>query len=77
LAISSKGGKELEIYIPKDDPDIAEALGFIKIPKTRNVHPEQKITIEKINGTSAGRSEYSAALTELGFVKDRGKLILW
>ena len=77
LAASSRGGKDLEIYIKPDDPDITGALSFIKIPKTRNVHPENKITIEKVNGKAAGASVYSSILSGLGFVKDRGKMVLW
>jgi hypothetical protein len=77
LAVSSKGGKELAVFIKDDDPDIPEALAFLKISKTRNIHSENKITIEKINGKTAAVSAYSSALTALGFVKDRGKLVLW
>jgi ATP-dependent Lhr-like helicase len=77
LAISNRGGKELEILISPDDPDIAEALVFLKIPKTRRVQPETKIVIEKINGITAAKSVYASALAAMGFVKDRGKLVLW
>jgi len=77
IAVSNRGAKELNIFIPPDDPDIAEALAFIKIPKTRRVHPENKISIERINGKTAAASAYSAVLFKLGFVKDRGKLVLW
>jgi hypothetical protein len=39
--------------------------------------PENKITIEKINGQPAGRSNYAACFKEQGYVSDRGKLIFW
>jgi ATP-dependent Lhr-like helicase len=77
LAVSVKGGKELEIFIGPDDPEIAAALAFIKLPRTRAVQPENKITVEKINGKTAAGSPYCSALTALGFIKDRGKMILW
>jgi len=77
LALSNKNGKELEIFIPADDPDIVDALSFITSPKTRRVQPEQKISVEKINRVSAVRSEYSQVLDSLGFIKDRGKMVLW
>jgi ATP-dependent Lhr-like helicase len=77
LAISNKGGKENEIFISPDDPDIGEALAFLKYPRTRRVQPENKITIEKINGKTAAASAYYSTLAFLGFVKDRGKMILW
>ena len=77
LAVSSRGGKELEIYITPDDPDINEALAFLKIPRTRRVQAENKVSIEKINGAAAAGGAYSSVLISLGFVKEQRKLILW
>jgi hypothetical protein len=77
LAVSNRSGKELEVFISPVDPDISEALAFLKIPKTRRVQSESKISIEKINGATASVSAYSPALAALGFVKDRGKMVLW
>jgi ATP-dependent Lhr-like helicase len=77
LAISIRGGRELEIFIPPDDSDLAEALSFVRYPRTRAVQPENKIAIETINGKTAGGSAYAPFLSELGFVKDRGRLILY
>ena len=77
LAISSKGGKELEIFISEDYPDIAIVLDFIKLPKTRKVQRESRVVIEKINGKTAAGSAYSAILSAMGFVKDRGRMVLW
>ena len=69
--------KELEIFTKADDPNIAEILAFVKIPRTRNVQPENKIVVEKINGVGASASEYQSILAELGFVRDRGRMVLW
>jgi ATP-dependent Lhr-like helicase len=77
VAISNKGGKENEILISSDDPDIGEVLAFLKFPRTRKVQPEYKIVIERINGKPAASSAYFSTLSTLGFVKDRGKMILW
>jgi ATP-dependent Lhr-like helicase len=77
LAVSNRGSKEIEIFISPDDHDIKKALAFLKTPRTRKVQPENKITIEKINGKTAAAGAYYAVLSELGFVKDRGRLILW
>jgi ATP-dependent Lhr-like helicase len=77
LAISNKGGKDLEIFISPDDPDVGEVMAFLKFPRTRRVQPENKIIIEKINGKTAAASVYFSTLSALGFVKDRGKMILW
>jgi ATP-dependent Lhr-like helicase len=77
LAVSNRSCQELEIFISPDDSDIVQALEFVKISRTRKVHKENKITVEKINGTSAASSAYSEALAVHGFVKDRGRMVLW
>jgi len=77
LAVSTRSCQELDIFIPPDDSDIVQALEFVKVSRTRKVHKENKITIEKINGVSAAASVYSEALTAHGFVKERGRMILW
>ena len=77
LAISNRGGKENEIFISPDDPDIGDVLAFLKFPRTRRVQPENKIIIERINGKTAASCVYYSILASLGFVKDRGKMILW
>jgi hypothetical protein len=77
LAVSNRSCRELEIFIPPDDPDIVDALEFVKTSRTRKVHKENKIIIEKINGVSASTSAYSEALAVYGFVKDRGRMVLW
>jgi len=60
-----------------DDSDIVKALEFVKISRTRKVQKENKITVEKINGASAASSPYSEVLAVHGFVKDRGRMVLW
>jgi len=77
LAVSNRSCQELEIFIQPDDSDIVKALEFVKISRTRKAHKENKITVEKINGTSAASSAYSEVLAVHGFVKERGKMILW
>ena len=77
LAVSNRNCQELEIFIPPDDSDIVNALEFVKISRTRKVHKENKIIVDKINGDSAALSAYSEVLAAHGFVKDRGRMVLW
>jgi ATP-dependent Lhr-like helicase len=77
LAVSNRSCRELEIFISPDDPDIARALEFVKTSRTRKVHRENKITVEKINGASSSASAYSEVLAVHGFVNDRGRMVLW
>ena len=77
IAVSVKSGKELQIFIKADDPDIAELLALLKIPRARNILPENKIVLEKINGQAAAHSGYAECFISCGFVSDRGKLICW
>ena len=77
IAISIKNGRELQINIEKDDPDIDSLIELFKIPRTRNVLPEKKILTEKINNKTAAESIFSERFKAHGFVSDRGKLVLW
>jgi len=77
IAISVKSGKELQIFMKADEPDISELLALLKIPRTRTIIPENKIVVEKINGEAAAQSCYAKCFTAGGFVSDRGKLICW
>jgi ATP-dependent Lhr-like helicase len=77
LALSGREGKTAEIFIAPEDPDLGEALAFLSHPRRRPVHPERKTAIETINGKSAAASPYAEALKALGFLPDRGKLVLW
>jgi ATP-dependent Lhr-like helicase len=76
-AKSERGGKQLEVFVSPDDPDIAEVLAFAKFPVTRNINPEKKVVVESINGKTAALSEYASILATSGFIKDRGKLVLY
>ncbi|MCL1815394.1 MAG: DEAD/DEAH box helicase [Treponema sp.] len=76
-ALSGKSGKELELFIEPNDPDIKGILAFFSLPRTRICHPVKKISLEAINGKPAAESPYAACLTEMGFIGDRGKLLLW
>jgi ATP-dependent Lhr-like helicase len=77
ICISSKNSKELQILIKAGDPDILNLIAMLKIPRTRNITPENKILVEKINGQQAAQSEYGECFKSVGFVSDRGRLILW
>jgi ATP-dependent Lhr-like helicase len=77
IAVTNKNGKEVQIFIPPDTTDIAALLELLKIPRTRKVHPEKKLSIETINGAEAAHSEYVQVFKDAGFVCDRGRLFLW
>jgi len=77
IAVSCKNGKELQIFIKADDPDIVKLIELLKIPRTRKVLPENKLPVEKINGVNAAESDYAPIFKEYGFLYDRGKLIFW
>jgi hypothetical protein len=67
----------LSVFIRPGCPELPAALEFLTVPRTRQVHPQGKILIETINGEPAAASPYREALTERGFLPDRGKLVLW
>jgi ATP-dependent Lhr-like helicase len=77
IAISAKNGKELQIFIEANDADMAQLIALLKIPRTRAVLPEKKLTVEKTNGQEAAKSDYAACFKEHGFESDRGRLFCW
>lgn len=77
IAISAKNGREMQIFMEADNPDIEKLIELFKLPRTRKVLPENKILIEKINGQSAAVSAYAPFFKDLKFVSDRGRLIYW
>jgi len=77
IAASSKNGKELQIKIKENDPDIANLIALLKIPRTRAVLAEKKIIVEKINGNDAAQSVFAYAFINQGYVNDRNRLIFW
>ena len=77
IAVSAKNGKELQINIKENDPDISRLIALFKIPRTRSVLAQKKIVTEKINGKEAAQSCYAPLFIDQGYVNDRGKLILW
>jgi hypothetical protein len=76
-AVSTRGGRELELYAEPGDPDIGRILAFLPLPRTRACHPVKKIALETINGKAATESPHAPLLLEMGFIADRGKLFLW
>jgi ATP-dependent Lhr-like helicase len=77
VSVTLKNGKELQIFVPPEDPDILEILQYVKVSRTRVVNPERKIVIENINGETVTKSMYTSALIKLGFELLSEKLILW
>ena len=77
IAVSNKNGRELQINIDNDDPDMQKLIGLIKIPRVRNAMPDKKILVEKINGETASGSRYAEFFKAQGFVNDRGNLVCW
>jgi ATP-dependent Lhr-like helicase len=77
IAVSQKNGKELQILIEPDDPDIIQLVSLFKIPRTRTIMPEKKILTEKINGQNAADSIFASFFLEQAFISDRGKLVFW
>ena len=62
---SLRSGKELEIKVPPQDPDLAEILAPIRHLVTRRVNPVRGLKLETINGRPAARSPYLVTFKEL------------
>jgi ATP-dependent Lhr-like helicase len=77
LAVSTKNGRELELFIPPDDSDYRKVVAFITAPRRRVYAPVRKLAIDTINGDAATESPWASVLETEGFIADRGKLFLW
>jgi ATP-dependent Lhr-like helicase len=77
LVAAGREGRDVDWFIPPEDPALGDVLAFLSFPRTRAVNPAGKVTIERINGRPAASGEYATALKAGGFLPDRGKLILW
>ena len=75
IAISTKGGRELEIFVPPGSA--SEIIAFAGAPRTRLSHPSRKLSIETINGQGAAASPWADLFRAAGFIADRGRLLLW
>jgi ATP-dependent Lhr-like helicase len=77
-AVSSGGFKHLWIHVDGEDPELPAILAFLATPRLRKVRPEKKVCVETVNGKPAASSGGCAeALKALGFIADRGRMILW
>jgi ATP-dependent Lhr-like helicase len=76
-AVSKRNGRELDIFIPPDDPALERLTALVREPRQRDVDPEKKLVVETINGAPAAPSPYGPRFIEAGFIPDRGKLYLW
>jgi ATP-dependent Lhr-like helicase len=76
-AVTGRNGRDQHIFIAPGDPGIAALICLIKIPRTRNILPDNNVVVETINGETAAHSEYAHVFLDAGFVSDRGKLCFW
>ncbi|MDR1625745.1 MAG: DEAD/DEAH box helicase [Spirochaetia bacterium] len=72
-AVSRRGGKDLSLFLPPDDPQLPGALAGFAPPR----RGAQRLAVESINGTAAAASPYAELLKCMGFMAERKKLILW
>jgi ATP-dependent Lhr-like helicase len=77
LAVSCRGGKDLNLYLAPDDPALPEVLAGFTAPRGRVFMPQRKIIVETINAEPAAASPCAAILKDMGFLTERKRLILW
>ena len=77
VLISRRYGRELDIKVQPDDPQLHEYLAFFRVLLTREFNPRKRISVERINGVAAAASEYCKGLREFGFQESYDGLELW
>jgi ATP-dependent helicase Lhr and Lhr-like helicase len=63
--VAPNWGRSLEIRVGPEHPNLAEYLGFLKVPLKRSVRPARAIVVETINGEAAAAGPYRPALAPL------------
>jgi ATP-dependent helicase Lhr and Lhr-like helicase len=77
VLVSRRYGKELELMIPPDAPQLPEYLSFFRVLLTREFNPLKRIFVERINWEPAATSPHAAALQAFGFQVSYKGLELW
>ena len=77
VLVSRRYGKELDLEVPPDDPQLPGYLSFFKVLLTREFNPLKRVVVERVNGEVAAASPYAAALKAFGFQGSYKGLELW
>jgi ATP-dependent helicase Lhr and Lhr-like helicase len=77
VLVSRRYGKDLELRIAPEDPQLPQYLAFFKVLLTREFNPLKRVFVERINGEPAATSPYAAALKAFGFQVSYKGLELW
>ncbi len=75
--VSRQGGRELDVSLRPDDPDLEALLSFLVMARERAVDPQRKIVVARVNSQPAADGPWSRALSSIGFERDRGTMTLW
>ena len=76
VAVSRRGGDQLDVRVPPDDPDLPRCLRALAELTTRAFQPLRSLAVETVNGEPALRTPYRKALLDAGFEPDLARLVL-
>ena len=68
--VSKRKGRELEIHLPPDDPDLVRCLQRFGDFLRRDYRPWRSVQVETVNGQPCRDSPYAGALQRAGFRPD-------
>jgi ATP-dependent Lhr-like helicase len=77
VAASTRSYRELALDLAADDQRLPAVLGLFRSARERDLRPEHRVIVDRINGEAAGHCSYSDALRAVGFEADRGRMVLW
>lgn len=76
LLVLQRGGKDVQLYLPLDHPDLPQAMGIFSLLVRRLFHPISVLRVETINGEAAALSSYTDYFRKFGFHADYRSLEL-
>jgi ATP-dependent Lhr-like helicase len=77
VAASTRSYRDLELILSTDDPRLSAVMGLFRAVRERDVRPERRVVVDRVNGEPAARSPFSESLREAGLEADRGRMVLW
>ncbi|MGA2546375.1 MAG: DEAD/DEAH box helicase [Rectinemataceae bacterium] len=77
VAVSTRSFRDLALALSTADPRLSVVLGIFRAVRVRDVGPERRVVVDRVNGEVAARSPFAEALREAGLEADRGRMVLW
>jgi ATP-dependent Lhr-like helicase len=74
-AVLRRSGRELELRVPAEDPDLGALVEPLRVALARGFDPERSLEVESINGEPAAASAWRGALDAFAVTREGGGVL--